>query len=122
MSTRNVWSRAVDNVTGATTGVVKTDRLTNLMLVVKYTGDGVDSSSAFTVYGSQDAQGTVKTALGIMPSLTGTRDADGAIALTTADSTTAYEIPGVHPYIYINVAQTTATFTYTIWVGGSEDY
>lgn len=122
MANRNIWTKVVDNVTGATTGVIKTDRLTNLMLVVNYKGDGVDSSSTITVYSSQDANGDVKTAIGIMPVLTGTRDADGAIAFTTADAVAAYEIPGVHPYIYVNIAQTTAAFSYTVWVGGTEDY
>ena len=122
MASRNIWTKVVDNVTGATTGVIKTDRLTNLMLVVKHTGDGVDSSSTITTYSSQDVKGNVKTAIGIAPSLTGSRDADGAIAYTTADAVTAFEIPGVHPYIWIAIAQTTAAFSYTVWIGGTEDY
>lgn len=124
MSARNVWTKVFDKKAVAATGSIKTDRLTNLMLVCTNVGDGVDSTFVMTVYGSMDAAGTIKSPLGIMPSLTGVRDAAGNITFAWNDAlfTAAYEIPGVHPYIFIDIGTVTATINVTIWVGGTEDY
>jgi len=121
MAKRAVWNKAIDKGTAATTAVVKTDRLENLMLVVDSTGDAVDSAFTMTVYSSQDVGGVVKTAVGIQPVLTGTRDADGAIAFDATSTTAAYHIPGVHPYVWIAISGVTDDILITIWVGGQED-
>ena len=122
MAKRNVWTKLIDKGTAATTVIQKTDRMQNLMLVVQSTGDAVDSAFTMTVYDSQDASGTVKTALGINPALSATRDSDGAIAFNEVSTVLAYEIPGLHPYIYITITGVTDDIVITLWIGGTEDY
>lgn len=117
----NVWQKLIDRGAAATTVIQKTDRWTNLALVVDYTGDGDDSAATMTVYGAQDSEAHVKAAIGIQPVLTGTRDADGAIAFATTDTVVMYQIPGVYPYIYIAITGVTADIVLSLWLGGTED-
>ena len=98
---------------------VDTSRLSDMVLVVHYVRGGA-STGTMTVYGSLDPAGTVKYALGIMPILTGTRDADGAIAYTTSTDV-AYQIPGVHPYIFIDWNEGTDGATFSADIIGEED-
>jgi hypothetical protein len=56
-----------------------------------------------------------------MPTLTGDRDADGAIAYTTT-LVGLYEIPGVHPYIFVDWNETTDPASFTADLIGCEDY
>jgi len=118
---RNIWHKLIDKGAAATTASFKTDKMYNLMLVVDSVGDAVDSAFTMTVYSSTDAAGTVKTAIGIEPILTGVRDADGAIAFNEVSITAAYEIPGLHPYVYIAITGVTDDILVNLWLGGSED-
>ena len=118
---RNVWHKLIDKGAVATAVSFKTDKMYNLMLVVDSVGDAVDSAFTMTVYSSIDKDGTVKTAVGIQPILTGTRDADGAIAFNATSITAAYEIPGLHPYVYITITGVTDVIGIDLWLGGTED-
>ena len=118
---RNVWNKMIDKGTAATTAIAKTDLLKNIMLIVDSTGDAVDSTFTITVYDSQDATGILKTALGINPSLSATRDSDGAIAFGEVSTVLAYEIPGRHKYIYITITGVTDDIVVTVWIGGTEN-
>ena len=118
---RNIWHKLIDNGAVATTVSFKTHRMYNLMLIVQSTGDAVDSAFTMTVYSSTDDAGTVKTAIGIEPILTGSRDADGAIAFNATSTTVAYEIPGLHPYVYITITGVTDVIGINLWLGGTED-
>ena len=122
MARRGIWTKLIDNGDDATGVAMNTQLMENLMLVVDSVGDGVDSAFTMTVYGSNDAYGTVKATLGIMPSLTGSRDADGAIAFNATSTTVAYEIPGTHPYIFIDIGGVTDDIVVNLWLGGTEDY
>jgi hypothetical protein len=120
MAKRAVWNKAIDQGTAAATAVVKTDRLENIMIVVQSIGDTVDSAFTMTVTSTPTVDGAVKTAVGLKPVLTGTIDADGAIAYDQNDTTVAYEVVGVHPYLWIAISGVTDVIKVTIWVGGQE--
>ncbi len=122
MARRNVWIKLIDKGTAATTVGFNTQKLENLMLVVDYTGDEDDSAATMTVYSANDIVGTVKAAIGIEPALTGSRDADGAIAYSTTSTTVADEIPGSHKFIYITITGVTDDIVLNLWLGGTEDY
>ncbi len=101
-----------------TTAILKTDTMEGMTLLVNYTRGGV-STGDLTVYGAMDADASIKYAIGIAPTLTGSRDADGAVSYTTS-TTVLYEIPGVHPYIYLNWNEGTDGATITIDLNGVE--
>lgn len=115
-----VWNKLIHNGTGDTTVYQATHLMEDMSLVVDYVGDGVDSAATMTVYSSNDQYGTVKTAIGIMPVLTGVRDADGAISFGTGNTTVAYEIPGRHQFIFISITSTTDVVGINMWLGGTE--
>lgn len=121
MARRSTWNKLINNGAAAVNVAQKTDGMENLMLVVDSVGDAVDSAFTMTVYSSNDSAGTVKAAVGIQPILTGTRDADGAIAFDQNSTTVAYEIPGIHPYIYITITGVTDVIGINLWLGGTED-
>ena len=121
MARRNIWIKLINNGIAATTIGQSTEKLENLMLVMDYVGDGVDSAATMTVYTSKDTAGTVKAAVGIMPSLTGTRDAGGNIDYATSNTTVAYEIPGRHQFIYIAITSVTDDVIINLWLGGTEE-
>jgi len=121
MARRNIWIKLINNGIAATTIGQSTEKLENLMLVMDYVGDGVDSAATMTVYTSKDTSGTVKAAVGIMPSLTGTRDAGGNIDYATSNTTVAYEIPGRHQFIYIAITSVTDDVIINLWLGGTEE-
>ena len=121
MSKRLVVNKAVINAAAVdTTGVIKTDRYTDMMIWVTYDRVSGAGAGTMTVYGSMDVEGTVKYRIGIKPTLTGTRDTDAAIGYTT-DLTALYEIPGVHPYIFIDWNNTGDVESFTIDLFGVED-
>ena len=103
-----------------TTAILKTDKMENMVLLVDYIRTG-SSTGTITVYGAMDANANVKYAIGIAPTLTGSRDADGAIAYTTS-TTVLYEIPGVHPYIYIDWNEGVDGASITVDLIGTETY
>jgi len=111
--------RLLDGVLVDSTAIAKTDRWDNLLLIVNYVRSG-SSTGTITVYGAMDANGVVKYPLGIAPVINGTRDADGAIAYTTS-SVAFYEVPGVHPYIYVDWNEGTDGATITVDLYGMED-
>lgn len=121
MARRSVWHKLIDRGTAATTVGFRTDHMEYMMLVVQSVGDAVDSAFTMTVYSATDIVGTVKTAIGIEPILTGVRDADGAIAFNEVSTTVAYEIPGSHPFIYITITGVTDDILINLWLGGTED-
>lgn len=110
-------------ITGAlvdTAACVRTERWTDIMLLVQYERLSGAGAGTMSVYGAMDDKGLKKYLIGFAPSLTGTRDTDGALNFT--DSLTAwYEIPGVHKYIYIDWNETTDPAKFTADLFGIED-
>ena len=110
-------------ITGAlvdTTAILKTDKMTDLELLVQYTRVSGAGAGDMSVYGAMDSEGAVKYLIGFAPILTGTADTDGAVSYTTS-LTGLYEIPGVHPYIYIDWNETTDPAKFTVDLIGVED-
>lgn len=118
MPNRVIQNLLINAATVDTTGITRTDTYTDMMLVVDYVRTGT-STGTMTVYGAMDSGAVVKYAIGIMPSLTGSRDADGAIAYAVSTAV-AYEIPGVHPYIYVDWNEGVDGATFTCYLMGVE--
>lgn len=102
-----------------TTASLKTDKMEELELLVNYSRVSGAGAGTMTVYGSMDSEGTVKYLIGFEPILTGTRDTDGALNYTTS-LVGLYEIPGVHPYIFIDWNETTDPAKFTVDLLGKE--
>ena len=113
---------ALDAKTADAHACIDVERLSELEIVVDYTGDAVDSAVTMTVYSAMDKAGTVKALVGFNPILTATRDTDGALAFNENSSTTAYQVPGRHKFLYIGIGTITDDVVFTAWVIGREEF
>ena len=113
--------KVIDAAAAATnSGYIDTHNFNKINIEVIYDGDAVDSAFTITFYGSVDGTADTRYALGVSPSITGTRDADGAIAFNEVDSTVLYDVTGVHPYIYIAISGVTDDIVVTVNIIGQE--
>lgn len=121
MSKRVVMKNIINAATADATGCIKTDRFTDMLLYINYDKVDATGTGTLTVYGSMDDQGAVKYGIGFKPTLTGTRDTGGTVDLDP-DLKDVYEIPGVHPYIWIDWNETATATKISIDLYGVEDY
>jgi len=115
---KTVMQLIIDKSTDSVAKVVDVSRYDSLMVVVDYVR-AASAEGTITFYSSLDDKGLVKCACGIAPVITGTIDADGAVAYTTS-TTVAYEIKNVHKYLYIDWSETAAGATISVWLLGKE--
>ena len=114
-----ICDKVIDAVTADTTKCIKVDKYSQIFVLVDYTRSG-SAEGTITFYSSIDDKGLVKAACGIKPVLTGTVDADGAVAYTTSTAVW-YEIVGVHKYLYIDWNETVDGSTISVYVVGKQE-
>jgi len=103
-----------------TSKVVRTNRLSDLMVVVVYTRVSGAGAGTLVFYGTTDSAATSTYLLGVKPVLTGSIDADASIGYTTS-TTVCYQIDGVHPYLNLQWTEDTNPASVTVYIVGWED-
>lgn len=114
-----IIEKIIDKVTADAHVIKDVSRYDKVLLIVDY----IRASSAegtITVYSCADELGIIKAAAAIAPILTGTIDADGAVAYTTS-TTVIYEVKNIAKWLYVDWNETVDGATFSCWLLGKEE-